>query len=188
MRILALSGSLRRRSSNTALLRAAAALAPAGMEIELYEGLGALPHFNPDVEESGELPPAAADLRARVGAADGLLISSPEYARGVPGSLKNALDWLVGGPEFVGKPVALANASPRSTHAQASLALTLATLSGRLVEEASVTLPLLGGAHDEAAIAADPAMAAALRAALAAFAAALERRRPDEPPGPAFGA
>ena len=80
MKILGLSGSLRAVSSNTALLRAAAALAPAGVEVVLYAGLGDLPHFNPDVEENPPLPPAVEDLRARVGEADGLLISCPEYA------------------------------------------------------------------------------------------------------------
>jgi NAD(P)H-dependent FMN reductase len=160
--VLAVSGSLRAVSSNTELLRAAALLAPAGMEVVEYTGLGGLPHFNPDLEAS-VLPPAVADLRARVGAADALLVSSPEYAHGVPGSLKNALDWLVGGPELVGKPVALLNASPRAVHAQASLAETVTTMSGRLVERASVAVPLLGRGLD----AADPEMAATLRAALA---------------------
>lgn len=99
IRLLALSGSLRARSSNGALLEAAALLAPAGMRIEPFAGIGALPHFNPDLE-AGALPDAVRALRERVGAADGLLISCPEYARGIPGSFKNALDWLVGGPEF----------------------------------------------------------------------------------------
>jgi len=172
VRILAISGSLRAVSSNTELLRAAALLAPPGMQVVPYTGLGALPHFNPDLE-AGELPPAAADLRARVGAADALLVSSPEYAHGVPGALKNALDWLVGGPEFVGKPVALLNASPRATHAQASLAETVRTMSGRVVEEASVAVPLLARGLDAAAIAADPEASARVRGALAALAEAV---------------
>jgi NAD(P)H-dependent FMN reductase len=175
--VLAVSGSLRAVSSNTELLRAAALLAPPGMEVVEYTGLGALPHFNPDLE-AGVLPAAAADLRARVGAAGALLVSSPEYAHGVPGSLKNALDWLVGGPEFVGKPVALLNASPRAVHAQASLAETVATMSGRLVERASVAVPLLGRGLDAAAIAADPEMAATLRGALAALAEAVREEVP----------
>jgi NAD(P)H-dependent FMN reductase len=173
MQILALSGSLRRVSSNTALLRAAAALAPPEIEIVLYGGLGDLPHFNPDLESPdliAALPPAVAELRARVAAADGLLISSPEYAHGVPGAMKNALDWLVGGPELVGKPVALLNASPRSTIAQASLADTVTTMSGRLVRAASIAVPLLGTKLDAAGIAAHPEISAAVRTALLAFA------------------
>ena len=78
------------------------------------------------------------ELEALVRHADALLICSPEYARGVPGSLKNALDWLVSSDAFVGKPVALINTSPRATHAQASLALTLETMAGRMVPEASI--------------------------------------------------
>lgn len=97
MRILAISGSLRARSSNTELLRAAALVANPSWTFDFYDGLGALPHFNPDLDFEGATPPAAvADLRARIAAADALLICSPEYAHGVAGSMKNALDWMVG--------------------------------------------------------------------------------------------
>ena len=141
MRILAISGSLRSTSANTAVLRVAQTLAPPGIDIILYEGLGALPHFNPDLD--GDNPPESVlDLRSLVGLADGLLISSPEYAHGVPGSLKNALDWLVASVEFPGKAVALLNTSPRATHAPAQLTEILTTMSARLVPEASVTLAL----------------------------------------------
>ncbi len=167
-RILAVSGSLRAGSLNTALLQAAALVAPAGMEVTLYEALGELPPFNPDLDGEA-LPPAAADFRARIGRAEGLLISSPEYAHGVPGVLKNALDWLVPSVEFPGKPVALLSASPSATHAQAQLTEILTTMAARLVAEASITIPLLDRTLDGAAIAADPALAERLRAALAAF-------------------
>jgi len=172
MKILAISGSLRAASTNTALLRAAALLAPAGVEIDLYKGLGGLPHFNPDLE--GVEPPAVTALRARVREAGGLLFAVPEYAHGVPGALKNLLDWLVGGEEFIYKPVALLNASPRATHAQASLRETVRTMSGCIVQEASVAVPLLGRPADPQAIAADPELSALLRAALTAFARAVE--------------
>jgi len=172
IRLLALSGSLRARSSNAALLGAAAMLAPAGVAIELFEGIGDLPHFNPDLE-SEALPPVVAAFRARIGAAEGLLISCPEYARGIPGSFKNALDWLVGSAELPGKPVALFNASPRASDAQAALRLVLATMSARLVEEAGLTLPLLAKGLEAQAIAADAALAEAIRVALATFALAI---------------
>ena len=152
------------------MVEAARLLAPVGVEVTVYGGLGELPHFNPDVE-MGELPPAVVELRAAVGDADALLVSSPEYAHGVPGSMKNALDWLVGGPEFVGKPVALVNASPRSVHAQAQLAETVTTMSGVLVEGACVALPLLGRGLDAAGIATDAELSAILSDALAALAA-----------------
>jgi chromate reductase, NAD(P)H dehydrogenase (quinone) len=171
LRFLAVSGSLRRASSNTALLRAAAALAPAGVEVVVYEGLGDLPHFNPDLEE--DEPESVTDFRTRIRESDGLLISSPEYAHGVPGVLKNALDWLVGGQEFINKPVALLNASPRATYAQASLTETITVMTGRIVAEASITLPLLGTKLDEAGIVAHPEMSSALREAIEAFARAV---------------
>ncbi len=109
MLVLTISGSLRRGGSSTALLDAAALLAPAGMTIEPYRGLASLPAFNPDLDtgEAALLPSEVAELHQAVGRADALIISSPEYAHGVPGSLKNALDWLVGSLEFPGKPVAL---------------------------------------------------------------------------------
>jgi chromate reductase, NAD(P)H dehydrogenase (quinone) len=169
IQLLAISGSLRAASSNRAVVEAARLLAPPGVAVEIYDGLGGLPHFNPDVE-MGALPAAVAELRAAAGRADALLISSPEYAHGVPGSLKNALDWLVGGPELVGMPVALVNASPRSVHAQAQLAEILTTMSGVVVEGACVAVPLLGRGLDAAGVVADAELAAALSAALAALA------------------
>ena len=172
MRILAISGSLRAVSSNTALLRAVATLAPVDVEIELWKGLGDLPHFNPDLD--GEQPfPAVAQFRTSLKAADGVLISSPEYAHGVPGVLKNALDWVVGSGELVGKPVALINASPRATHAQASLIETLSVMTAVVVEEASITIPLLGKTLDENGIASDPSFPVQLRTAIDAFVRAI---------------
>lgn len=162
MRIFALSGSLRSASSNTAALRALASLAPPEVTVALYTGLGALPHFNADLD--GDMPPAAVRaLREAVGQADALIISSPEYARGIAGSLKNALDWLVGSDTFPGKPVAILNTSPRAQHADAHLRLTLSTTAAVLVPEADVTLPLIGTAMTADAIAADAQMSHALR-------------------------
>jgi chromate reductase len=94
MKIVAISGSLRNGSSNTAALRAAARLAPAAVDVALFEGIAGLPFFNPDLD-GAEVPAPVAGFRAIIGSADGLLISSPEYARGVAGVMKNALDWLV---------------------------------------------------------------------------------------------
>ena len=173
IRILAISGSLRKISSNTALLQAAIALSPANIEIKLYSGLGDLPHFNPDLEPTE--PPSVADLRAQLKWSDGLVISSPEYAHGVPGVLKNALDWLVSGEEFVDKPIALFNASPRAIHAQASLTEIVTTMAGRIVPEASTTVSLLGKNLDATGIVADPEIAGELQAAMTSFANAIEQ-------------
>jgi chromate reductase len=114
VRILAISGSLRRGSHNTALLRAAARLAPDGIDVELYEGLESLPPYNEDRDT--EAPPAeVARLREAINQADGLLISTPEYNGTVPGQLKQVVDWASRpyGPEaaLYGKPVAVMGAS-----------------------------------------------------------------------------
>ena len=170
LRILAISGSLRARSSNTELLRALAALSPPSMRVALYDGLAELPQFNPDLDEEGAVPAASVrTLRSLVEVADGLVICTPEYAHGVPGALKNALDWLVSGAEILDKPIALVSASSRSTYAHASLAETLRTMSTVLVPEASRTVPLDGRRLDHTAIAADPELASTLRVALVAL-------------------
>src|SRR5512143_2149768 len=139
IRLLAISGSLRAASSNSRLIEALARLAPDGVEVEIYRGLQDLPYFNFDLDET---PPApVVDLRQRIGACDGLIICSPEYAHGVAGVMKNALDWLVPSLEFPGKPVALINASPRAHHAEAHLRETLSTMSAKLVDAASIAIP-----------------------------------------------
>ena len=179
MRILAISGSLRARSSNTELLRAAAIVAPPSWTFDLYDGLGRLPHFNPDLDAEGSTPPEPVrDLRARVAEADAVLICSPEYAHGVPGSLKNALDWLVSDPEMVGKPLGLLNASARAVIAHEALAETLRTMSTTLVAEASIVVALDGRRLDAAGIAADPALASLLRGALDALVRVALSREP----------
>ena len=173
MRILAISGSLRGRSSNTQVLRAVIKLAPSTVNVTMETELDTLPFFNPDLDEEGMLPPPQVrGFRMRIAAADALLICTPEYAHGIPGVLKNALDWLVSGSEIPHKPVGIINASPRSIHAQASLADTLKTMMARLVPEASITLPLSGRQLDGAGIAADPAFAKSLTKALEALVAA----------------
>jgi len=177
MRFLAVSGSLRARSSNTAVLEVARDLAPAGVDVVLYRELGLLPHFNPD-EDVEPLPPAVARWREAIAGADALLFCSPEYARGVAGSLKNALDWLVSGFEVIGKPIASINASPIATTGQEALLATLRTI-GVVVEEASIRLPLTGAQKTREAILADHELAAALRAVLDRLAAAVDARAGD---------
>jgi chromate reductase, NAD(P)H dehydrogenase (quinone) len=172
VRILAISGSLREASSNTALLRAAIALSPANVEMQLYGGLNDLPHFNPELEPLE--PPAVKDLQAQIKWADGLMICSPEYAHGVPGVLKNALDWLVSSEDFAGKPIALLNASPRAVHAQASLVEILTTMAGRVIPEASITVALMGRKLDAAGIVADSEFAEAIIGAIATLVTAIE--------------
>jgi chromate reductase len=165
---LTISGSLRAASSNTAALKAFALLAPPAVTVRRYGELDRLPAFNPDLE-SGDLPDAVVRLRTLVGQADALVISSPEYARGMAGALKNMLDWLVGALEFPDKPVALITTSQRAEYAPEQLKLVLTTMSARIVEPASITLPLLGRTLTAAEIAADAALSGQLRAAIGAL-------------------
>lgn len=164
--ILTISGSLRAASSNTAALEALALLAPAGVTVTRYRELGALPAFNPDLEEGSGLPAPVARLRTLIGQVDAIVISSPEYARGMAGACKNMLDWLVGALEFPGKPVATITTSQRAEYAPEQLKLVLTTMSARVIEPACVTLPLLGKAVSAAEIAADAVFAAQLRAVI----------------------
>lgn len=168
LKILALSGSLRAASSNSAILRVAVRVAPPSIIVEVHPGLAALPFFNPDLDRGFDdpaLPEPVRALRAAIAASDAVLISSPEYAHGVSGMFKNALDWLVGGPEMIGKRVALINTAPHATHAIAALAETLRTMSVRLVDEASVTIAVPRNQGDEV-LCTDPAIVGPLREAL----------------------
>jgi NAD(P)H-dependent FMN reductase/catechol 2,3-dioxygenase-like lactoylglutathione lyase family enzyme len=169
IRILGISGSLRTTSTNTTLLQAAAKVAPKEVEIALYDRLADLPHFSPDLEE----PEAVVNFRQQLESSDAVFVSTPEYAHGVPGVLKNALDWLVGSLELTGKPIGLLNASARSTYAQASLKETLTIMSAHLIPDACVTIPLLGKSTPAATIAADPEMAGLLRSAIEALVGAI---------------
>jgi NAD(P)H-dependent FMN reductase len=165
MKLLAIAGSIRSTSSTAALMRAAARLAPAGVLVELYDGLATLPHFSPDLDVE-PLPPPVAALRAAIGSSDGLILATPEYAHGMPGALKNALDWLVSATEPIGLPVLLVSASPGgAAHAHAQFSEVLRTMNLRLVD---------GGAHvfsrarlDPHGEVVDPALLAALAAGLA---------------------
>jgi len=169
LRVLAISGSLRRGSSNTALVRAAARLAPPGVSVSLYCELAEIPPFNPDLDA----PATVTRFRARLQTCDALLISSPEYAHGVPGVLKNALDWVVGSGELVEKPTAVINASGRATRAWLSLADTLTVMSARVIAAASVTVPLDGRTLDADGIVRDAALSTALGSAIAALVVAV---------------
>jgi NAD(P)H-dependent FMN reductase len=175
-RVLAISGSLRRASSNSALVEAVGRLAPVTVEVSIYRGLADLPPFNPDLDGDAS-PEAVTRFRARLSACDAVLISSPEYAHGVPGAMKNALDWVVGSGELVEKPVALINASGHAKHAWASLADTLAVMSARVVLDASITVSL-GSMLDADGIIADAAMSNKLRSAIDALARAAREARP----------
>jgi NAD(P)H-dependent FMN reductase len=166
VRVLAISGSLRSASSNSALVEALTTVATEIMDVRVYRGLAELPPFNPD--HDGDRPAGSVrDFRSALQTCDAVVISSPEYAHGVPGVLKNALDWIVGSGELIDKPVALINVSPHATHAQASLKETLTVMSARVVPQASITVSLAGRKLDASGIAADSELSTVLRSAMA---------------------
>ncbi|AZO26951.1 MULTISPECIES: NADPH-dependent FMN reductase [Mesorhizobium] len=176
LNLLAISGSLRAASTNSALVAALAANAPADCRVTIYDGLGRLPIFNPD-DEGERTPRDASDLIDAVTRADGVIVSCPEYAHGVPGGMKNALDWLVSRDAAVGKPAMLVHASPRSLYARAALAEIMRTMSFALYEETALEVALLGKKPPEiGAILAEPANQQAMREAVKAFAGFIRRQ------------
>jgi chromate reductase, NAD(P)H dehydrogenase (quinone) len=140
MRVLGISGSLRRDSYNAALLRAAAERLPDGVELEVFERLAEIPPYDADLEETDETPDAVADLRERMRAADAVLVATPEYNSSIPGALKNALDWAsrpAGESALMGTPAAVVGASTGmfgGVWAQAETRKVLGALGGRVLE------------------------------------------------------
>jgi chromate reductase, NAD(P)H dehydrogenase (quinone) len=172
IQILAISGSLRGASSNTAILKAAQQLAPSSLKIVVFEGLGALPHFNPDLES--EPPASVLEFQQRLRSSSAIIISSPEYAHGVPGTLKNALDWVVGSGELVGKPTALFAVTARGAWAQASLQETLTVMMATLIAGACIEIPLPSRNSSHAEIIANAECSSIIGAALLALNTAVE--------------
>jgi chromate reductase, NAD(P)H dehydrogenase (quinone) len=140
MRVLGISGSLRRDSYNTALLRAAAKRLPGGVEFVAFERLAEIPAYDADLEEAGPAPEAVAELREAMRAADAVLVSTPEYNHSIPGALKNALDWAsrpAGESALMGTPAAVIGASTGmfgAVWAQAETRKVLGALGGRVLE------------------------------------------------------
>ena len=135
MRILGLCGSLQAHSSNLDLLRAAAASAPAGVEVVLFDGLRDLPLFNPDIAD-GNAPPAVDAWRQALKDSQAVLIATPEYGFSLPGALKNAIDWVIGTGELERKPVAVTaavNYAGRGRNGLKALGDTLFAVSARVV-------------------------------------------------------
>ena len=138
-------------------------VAPADVDVTIYEGLEALPHFNPDRDD--EHPPASVtEFRGLVAAADGILIATPEYAHGAPGALKDAFDWLVGTGELYGKAVVIVNAAAiedRGVNGRGELERTLRAQGARILTSAPVLVPPRADPRDVPSVRAD--MAAHLR-------------------------
>ena len=169
-RILLLSGSLRKASTNSAVLRTALRVVPGSVEATLYEGLAELPAFNPD-NDGASLPTAVAGLRDAIRAADGLLMSTPEYAGGLPGAFKNLLDWTVGDDRpgsMDKKPVAWVNVAARGApNAHESLRKVLGYVNATIVESACLAVPVTNAMVNEDGLVADEVGGAAARGLLA---------------------
>jgi NAD(P)H-dependent FMN reductase len=181
MKILALSGSLRSASLNTALLRAMQAAAPAGVQLQLH-GLHDVPLFNEDLETAGGWPAAVQDLRAQIRSADALLVSTPEYNSGIPGVLKNAFDWLsrtnAENPSvLMNKPFALVGATMGSfgtAIAQASALPMVRALGLQLWAGQRLALPQAHTLFDAQGELHDAATRALLQAYMAAWVASIQ--------------
>ncbi|MBK8390082.1 MAG: NAD(P)H-dependent oxidoreductase [Saprospiraceae bacterium] len=136
LNILAICGSTRAQSTNLSLIKAIKHLFLEQLEIEIYSGLSELPHFNPDLNDTKEV----SLFKDKIKAASGVLICTPEYAMGVPGSLKNALDWTVASMEFSQKPVLLITASSSGEKAHTSLLETLKVIEAIIPEECQLLI------------------------------------------------
>jgi chromate reductase len=141
--ILAISGSLRARSTNLTIIENISEMFSGKINVTIYDGLARLPHFNPDLEQAAPIAEVA-DFRRLIRAADGVLICTPEYVFSIPGALKNALEWTVGTSDFAGKPVALITASSLGEKTHESLFLVLKTIEAKISERTAL---LISGAR-----------------------------------------
>jgi NAD(P)H-dependent FMN reductase len=137
--IVAICGSLRSNSSAASVLKHVMKLSPETINFNLYEGVGKLPHF----DDNENVAPEVDAFRQMLSEADGIFICQPEYAFGVAGSLKNALDWTVSSGELVNKPVALVTAATSGDKAHTALLLILKALSAKVSEDATLLIPFV---------------------------------------------
>ena len=179
MRVLGISGSLRRDSHNSALLRAAAERLPAGAELVEFEGLREIPPYDADVEAEEGAPAAVAALRQAIREADAVLVATPEYNHSIPGALKNALDWAsrpAGESALMGKPAAAIGASTGmfgAVWAQAEVRKVLGAMGGRVVE-AELPVPRAQDSYEDGRLELTPEQSAQLQELLAQLVSEVE--------------
>ena len=162
IKIVAVSGSLRASSSNAAVLNAIEKMAPDEVDFFIYKGLATLPHF----DDATEIPEAVSLWRKYLREADAVLVCSPEYAFGVPGSLKNAFDWTVGSGELVNKPLALITASTGGEKAHAAWLQIFTALSATIPEGAALLIPYVRSKLNAAGDITDASTLAAIQTVL----------------------
>jgi chromate reductase, NAD(P)H dehydrogenase (quinone) len=176
VKILAISGSLRANSSNTSLLRALIGFAPDRVQISIYPSIGDLPHFNPELDDDRDLL-TVENWRSQLRSADGILFCTPEYAHGVPGVLKNALDWIVSSGEFMHKPTAVISASPApdgGSKANAALVQTLRVMMADIPASAILCIPAVSAKLNDRSEIVDPQTAKSLESLLATLVATID--------------
>jgi NAD(P)H-dependent FMN reductase len=139
LKILGISGSLRNNSSTNVVLNEIQKMMPSEVEFEIFDNIGKLPHF----DGSEEIPATVQYFLDKIKAADGVLICTPEYAFGVPGSLKNALDWTVGTGEFDGKPTALITASLSGEKGHEAMLNIFTAINARVPEGGALLVPFI---------------------------------------------
>jgi NAD(P)H-dependent FMN reductase len=139
-KIFAICGSTRQNSVNLELLKVISTLEKDLIEMQIFTQIDYLPHYNPDIDNADHTPTFVTDFRSKLRNSDGILICTPEYAMGVPGSLKNALDWTVSSMEFSQKPTALITASTSGEKGHQSLIETLKVIEAKIDEKTSLLI------------------------------------------------
>jgi chromate reductase, NAD(P)H dehydrogenase (quinone) len=140
--ILAISGSLRHGSSNHTILEYLGKTLPADIKYVIYDGLATIPAFDPGLD-NGDPPKPVFDLRIQLSEANAVIICSPEYAYGVPGALKNAIDWMVSSGSFSGKPTALITASTGGENAHEAMIKILGAVDAKLTPETTLLISFI---------------------------------------------
>ncbi|MBA3828441.1 MAG: NAD(P)H-dependent oxidoreductase [Taibaiella sp.] len=167
-KVLAICGSIRKESANLHLINAIAALAKDTLDVELYEDLGMLPHFDPDCDEQ-HTPLIVAALRKKIEMADGVLVCTPEYVFTLPGSFKNAIEWCVATTVFSQKPVALITASGLGEKAHEALQLVMKTIEAKFDEHTQLHIRGVRSKVDKQGVITDNNTLVALKALTASF-------------------
>jgi len=141
-KVLAISGSTRQNSINHSLIKAITDLSAASLETTIYDGIANLPQFNPD-NDGDSVAKVVSDFRQLLNNADGIIICTPEYAHGVPGTLKNAIDWTISSSSFPHKPTMLITASTGGNYGHKALMETLKAIEAKNIDNLQMVIPFV---------------------------------------------
>ena len=180
-KVLAISGSTKKNSTNERILTGLGRQYADQLDLELYEGIETLPHFHPDLTDGEVAPAAVRKFREQIDRADGVLICSPEYVFSLPGALKNALEWVVATTVFSDKPTAFVIAAASGQQAFASLDLILTTLMARLTPGSRLLIQGAKGKVDAEGHITHPETARQLREVVASLLASMAEKSTHAP-------